>query len=116
MINAVNVTTDQQVKAAQQRNDRLMALNPAFPGSDWWEAWETNPDAFYQQQQQRAKNGISSINRLKICKPGLVDLRLKSKDYLRQWLKKQRKNNWRLTILQSLIALFRINISKEKPV
>ncbi|MCC8987730.1 MAG: AAA family ATPase [Candidatus Contendobacter sp.] len=55
MINAVNVTTDQQVKAAQQRNDRLMALNPAFPGSDWWEAWETNPDAFYQQQQQRAK-------------------------------------------------------------
>ncbi len=55
IINTINVTTDQQVEAAQQRNDRLMALNPAFPGSNWWQAWETNPDAFYQQQQQRAK-------------------------------------------------------------
>ncbi len=55
MIAAIKVATDRRIDAAQQRNDRLTALNPAFPGSDWWQAWESNPDTFYRQQQQRAK-------------------------------------------------------------
>ena len=55
IIAAIKVATDRHIDAAQQRNDRLTALNPAFPGSDWQQAWETNPDAFYRQQQQRAK-------------------------------------------------------------
>ena len=55
MIAAIKVATDRHMDAAQQRNDRLTALNPAFPGSDWRQAWESNPDTFYRQQQQRAK-------------------------------------------------------------
>jgi len=74
LIAAVKVTTDRHREAAQQRDDRLMALNPAFPGSDWRQAWEKNSDAFYRQQQQRAKEWNQQHKQAEECQTKLSNL------------------------------------------
>jgi exonuclease SbcC len=54
VISAGQTITVRQMEAAQQFNDRLVALNPAFPDQNWRPVWESDPNTFYQEHKQRA--------------------------------------------------------------
>jgi exonuclease SbcC len=53
-ISVMQTATVRQTEAAQQLNDRLVALNPAFPDTGWQSVWANDPKTFCQQQKQRA--------------------------------------------------------------
>lgn len=60
-ISTLQTATVRQTEAAQQLDDRLKALNPAFPDTDWQPVWKSDPDAFYwKYQQQSAQWSVKS--------------------------------------------------------
>jgi len=51
---ALQNANDQQAEVARQLNERLTALDAAFPGQNWRPDWQADPAAFHQRQREQA--------------------------------------------------------------
>ncbi len=79
-IQAVQTANDQQAEVARQLNERLAALDAAFPGQNWRPAWQADPAAFHQRQREQAAGWNSqskTVDQLQ-SRLGMLDIEIKN--------------------------------------